>query len=483
MSLTPPRIIFFMILSLSLTPLYLTNAQSSGAIQLQHGYYLYYNITVYDGQFIHVQLKASAPVTLMVMNEQQFNEFSQGHGSSSLYATVTQSLNEDFNPPEGGKYFVVVYNNVTSSTVNVYLKVNALPIIPLIYHSSLPAPIGLGFYGVINESGRIEGFAIPYQEAIGYATIYSILAYNATPPNGTNSWGAGLQMNAILQVNTTYGTYAYWLQNTVGFVTNQRTYQIGDNVWNYTSNESILSNTSITGEGYVTRLNNGNEYYGYVGTQGNYSLPFSVILYTKLDSITPNSVTVSFGYNLGSGIVWYDNVTIHQPGVISAVLLVNPFNTTPNGNLYDLDLDFAGQGNGEHTYFKEMNASLGLQIVLLNGTVITPLSLYTFGITGEEADNLKVIDVNGTVFVVTGNNTFWKQVSVEELPKLYFQQNTSTLSSSSSSTNNAIIGLIAFFIFIVIVSLTIYRAVKKLRHYRATRRYRRIKKYRRNYNT
>ncbi|BFI76779.1 thermopsin [Sulfurisphaera ohwakuensis] len=470
---------FLVFLSISITPLYLTNAQSSGAIQLQHGYYLYYNITVYDGQFIHVQLKASAPVTLMVMNEQQFNEFSQGHGSSSLYATVTQSLNEDFNPPEGGKYFVVVYNNVTTGTVNVYLKVNALPIIPLVYHSSLPAPIGLGFFGVANESGRIEGFVIPYQEAIGYVTVYSILAYNATPPNGTSPWGASLQMNAVLQVNTTYGTYVYWLQNVIDFITNQSEFRIIDNIWNYTGEESLLSNSSVTGSGYVYFYNNKHGYfYGAFGTQGNYSLPFSVILYTKLDSISPNSITVSFGYNLGSGIIWYDNATIHQPGTISAVLLINPFNMTPSNDPYDLDLVFAGEGNYEYTYFKEINASLGLQIVLLNGTIITPSPLYTFGMTGEAADNLKVIDVNGTVFVVTGNDTFWKQVSVEELPKLYFQQNTSTLSSSSSSTNNAIIGLIAFFIFIVIVSLAIYRAIKRYMRRRALKRYRRMKKFR-----
>ncbi|QXJ27829.1 Thermopsin [Saccharolobus shibatae B12] len=479
-----------MILSLSLISLY--NAQNSGVTLLQHDYYFYYNVTVYNGQFIHVKLQASAPITLMIMNQQQLNEFSQGQKTSSLYTIITQSMDQDFEFP-GGEYFVVAYNNVSTDNVSIYFRATVLPILPLAYYFSLPAPIGLGFFGVTNESGRIIGTVVPYQEAIGYVTVYSILAYNATPPNGTSPWGAGLQMNAVLQVNTTYGTYVYWLQNVVDFVTNQNTFRIIDNVWNYTSEESLLSNSSVTGGGYVYFYNNKyGYYYGAVGTQRNYSLPFSVILYTKLDSISPNSVIVSFGYNLGSGIVWYDNVTIHQKGAISAFVLVNPFNITPSHDPYDLDLVFAGEDNGEYTYFKEMNASLGLQIVLLNGTIITPKSFYPFGMTGEAADNLEVIGINGSAFVITGNNTFWKQVSVTELPKLYFQQSTSissrsanTLSSSSissqstntssSSSNDAIIGLVVFLIFIIIVSSVIYRAVRRYRRHRA---FKRMKKFR-----
>ncbi|BBG23334.1 Thermopsin [Sulfuracidifex tepidarius] len=471
------RIALLLFLSLSPIQAYLASSYSSvttGDSTLTHDYYLYCNVTVYNGQSVYVQLKASAPVTLMVMNQHQFEEFSQGDKYSSLYREVTQSLDSDFEVL-GGEYYVVVYNNVVSVTVSVHLSAHALPIEPLVYHSSLPAPIGLGFYGIVNESGRITGFVTPYQEAIGYATVYSILAYNATPPKGVNPWGSSLQMNAVLQVNTTRGTYVYWLQNVVEFVTDKDAYCIEDNVWNYSSGKSTLTNTSVTGEGYVYFLESRDEYY-YASPDipANYSLPFSVVLYTKLVSITPESINVSFGYNLGSGVVWYDNVTIHQTDTISALLLVNPFNATPSGDPYDLDLVFVGEGNYEYTYFEQMNASLGLQMVLLNGKVVTPSPLYTFGMTGEEADNLRVIDVDGRAFVIPGNNTFWNQVNVKELPELYFRQGGNNPSVSNIlSTYGYTLGYLVFFLVVFLIVLSALRRLIRRRRRRkfTTRRF------------
>ena len=71
-----------------------------------------------------------------------------------------------------------------------------------------------------------------------------------------------------------------------------------------------------------------------------------------------------------------------------------------------------------------MNASLALEVVLLNGTSVLPNPLYTFGITGERADNLETVESNGTAFVKVGENTFWKQVTVSRLPELYFNGET-----------------------------------------------------------
>ncbi|BCU68012.1 hypothetical protein HS7_14490 [Sulfolobales archaeon HS-7] len=460
------RMIFLALLTLPLTPLSLLNAQSSGVTSLQPNYYLYYNVTVYNGQFIHVKLYASSPVTFMIMNQQQFNEFRQGQRTSSLYTIVTQSVNQNFKPLSEGEYFVLAYNNITNSVISTCLRATVLPILPLTYHSSLPAPIGLGFYGVANESGTIVGTIIPYQEAIGYATVYSILAYNSTPPKGTSPWGAGLQMNAVLQVNTTYGTYDYWLQNVVDFLTNNNSFYIEDNVWNYTAERSFLSNSTVTGDGHVYFYKNENDYYyASFGTSGNYSYPFSVILYTRLDFISASSVSVSFGYNLGPGIMWYDNVTIHQLGTVSASLLINPFNMTPSRDPYDLDLVFAGESNGEHTFFEKMNASLGLQMVLLNGTVITPSSFYSFGVTEEASDNLMVVNVNGTAFVVLGNDVFWKQITVNELPRLYLVYN----SSSTSQLQSGVVYLIIGFVFIFLVFFGIYSLIRKIMRRRRRR--------------
>jgi hypothetical protein len=50
-------------------------------------------------------------------------------------------------------------------------------------------------------------------------------------------------------------------------------------------------------------------YYGFSTYYYNYTTPFSLILYIKLLSATEDGVIVSFGYNNGSGIIWYDNVS------------------------------------------------------------------------------------------------------------------------------------------------------------------------------
>ena len=133
-----------------------------------------------------------------------------------------------------------------------------------------------------------------------------------------------------------------------------------------------------------------------------------MILYIKVEGISSEGVTISFGYNNGSGIQWYDNATINVANVKSTYLLIDDYNVTGSQLYYDLELVFAGQANGEYTYFKSMNASLGLQIILLNGTLITPENFYTFGSdTGESADNLITIFKENQSWVLIGNDNFY----------------------------------------------------------------------------
>ena len=435
------------------------NLSSPEALLPDH--YLYYNVSVYDGQSIQVGLKASAPVELMIMDKQQFEEFSQGRSYSSLYSVITSNLSKTFSAPRGGVYYVVVYNGMSGVAVQISLTVRVVPTLPTTYFSSLPAPVGIGYFGVENDSGRIHGTVLEYREAIGYATVYSILAYNASPPKGVSEYGASLQMNAVLFVDTVHGTYAYWLQNVVVFITNESVFYITDNVWNYTGSISTFASNSVTGHGKLHTSVFHGLFYAYTGARGSYSLPFSVVLYTRLDSVSPNNVTVSFGYNLGRGTVWYDNVTIRQDGIASAVLLVDPFTTTPGGHPYDLDLVFGGQSCGEWTYFERMNASLALEVVLFNGTSVLPNPLYTFGVTGERADNLETVELNGRAFVTVGDNVFWKQVTVSRLPELYFNGETGWRPNLSAflSAVKEYPGVFLIVFFLLFVAL--YRAFRR----------------------
>jgi len=141
-----------------------------------------------------------------------------------------------------------------------------------------------------------------------------------------------------------------------------------------------------------------------------------------------------------------------------------------------LNLVFAGQANGEYTYFKSMNASLGLQIILLNGTLITPENFYTFGSdTEESADNLITIFKENQSWVLIGDDNFYN-IGNTSIPKLYLHplpkntsNNSSNLnsiipsntqqSSNTSSSFSTLAYLLSFMLFIILIVL----GVRKLR--------------------
>ncbi|WP_054837044.1 thermopsin [Metallosphaera hakonensis] len=228
-------------------------------------------------------------------------------------------------------------------------------------------------------------------------------------------------MNVVLQVNTVHGSYQYWLQDVPTFLTNSDTMALEDNVWNFTSFPSLLSNQSVKGSGYVYSFSSGlnTEYFYAYGTQWfRYHLPLSgkVVIRETSES---NGVLVQFGYYNGT-INWYDNVTISQPGVTGAYLLVDGFNMTGSGNYYDAELVFGGEGNGEVTYFNSMNSTLGLYY-LANGTTISPQELYGFGAdTAEGADNVRTTLLNGVPDVVLGQENFYEPLVLPLLGKFAF---------------------------------------------------------------
>jgi Thermopsin. len=140
--------------------------------------------------------------------------------------------------------------------------------------------------------------------------------------------------------------------------------------------------------------------------------------------------------------------------VRSAYLLVDGYNLTNGQFYYDLELVFGGQSNGEYTYFNSMNASLGLQIVLRNGTIVTPNSLYTFGSdTEESADNLMVLFQNNSAWVLTGNNNFYA-VGNASIPKLFLY---SPVINKNTSGYNSLVFLLILLIALIALGIRKFR--------------------------
>ncbi|WP_276889324.1 thermopsin [Metallosphaera sedula] len=271
---------------------------------------------------------------------------------------------------------------------------------PFLYYTSPPAPSGIASFGLYNYSGKVTPYVIETSKVLGYANITSLLAYyKQARKYSVNPYSATLQMNVVLQVNTTQGTFAYWLQDVGSFQTNKNQVTFIDNIWNLTGNPSTLSSSAVSGNGKVASAGSGNTFYYDVGPTFTYSFPFSYV-YVVNTSYTSNSVSIWFGYEIIQGsqvtsVQYYDKVTISQPGIKSAEITINGNTYTPDGLYYDAELVWGGGGNGAPTQFTHLNSSLGLYY--LSSTGVTPIpSLYTFGSnTGESTYNVHDNLVNG----------------------------------------------------------------------------------------
>jgi thermopsin len=126
--------------------------------------------------------------------------------------------------------------------------------------------------------------------------------------------------------------------------------------------------------------------------------------------------------------------------VQSAYFYVAGNATAPNGDFYDSEFVFGGQGNGEATTFTQFGASLGLFYGdSVTGAQTAYPSLYSFGAnTAEGAYNLHVSYTgNGFSSVSVGNSNYvylGPASGSYTLPPAGTQTTGSTTSSSAGST-------------------------------------------------
>lgn len=263
--------------------------------------------------------------------------------------------------------------------------------------SSPPAPVGIADYGVANYSGTLSPYVETFNEAIGYATIYSLSA----TPQATSVGGStvSLQLNIMLVANGSQQN-VYWLQGVALFNTNRQTVYFEDSIWNADFLGAQLSQP-LAGKGRSY-----GEYYAYIQGPEPYSMPLHLALLIA-ERVYGGTLTVSFGYQLmGQRVVWYDNVSIAEPGLKDAFMEVNGQYYTPIGNFYDAELVFGGPANGAETQITSINASLKLEYIGEGGPML-PRQLYGFGSdTAETALGAGTRLVGGVPYVLPGQVSF-----------------------------------------------------------------------------
>jgi Thermopsin. len=328
------------------------------------------NVTQDDG--LYVVFNSSSPVTFMIMTPTQFSYFNKTGVGPAVYSVVASSY-DGFIPLPNGRYYVVFFNNATNSSVTINYYVFARPV-----------ATGIADYGLMVEGNTVQPYVEKAKAVIGVVKINELFAFNSTPPAGVDKYGASIQLNVVLQVNTVTGSQQLWLQNVIDIYTNNYAAYIGDNVWNWTSSILFMSFIhNVTGNGEIGFSPSGT-YYGYATNYFNLS-PSSIIYLIINTSYSPQGPIIRFGYAIGSGqVVCYDNVTAHIPGTLSAYILVDGFNLTEGLYPYDAELVVAGESNGEATHFNRANVELAMFYQLPNGKWVPPKYLLPFGSTLEQ---------------------------------------------------------------------------------------------------
>ncbi|AHC52185.1 thermopsin [Sulfolobus acidocaldarius SUSAZ] len=291
----------------------------------------------------------------------------------------------------------------TTIVVLIFLMLTLSPLISF----AVTAPVGIS-----SISPNITTISI-----LGYANISSLLAYNSS---FYQPYGASLQLNAILEVDTPSNTYYFWVQNVANFITNNNTLFFNDNIWNATEMNSNIS--EVIGSGNISTCSSCQAPQTFYGTSSQqtiyYNFPLSFYLFIN---ITPSvrGPLVTFGYIIlqngkiiSPKVQVYDNVIIPVQGTTSAQIVVqNSYTYVYNQGSYsyyglkkDVELVWGGFSNGERTTFKEMSSLLAMYY-LKDGKWLPFNDVYNYGFdTAESGSNLTVyVDRQGFAHVTTGN--------------------------------------------------------------------------------
>ncbi|MGC8601540.1 MAG: thermopsin [Thermoprotei archaeon] len=415
----------------------------------------YYYVRVHpEGKDVKLILKINStePVDVYVMGSAQIRGFLSGQPVSSLFSSSGISVSAQVNLMNDSDYYVLVSSSASVFPALVTISYATIPVGIHVLYGAAPAPVGIVDYGVMNSSKGLMPYVERIMAAIGQANISSMMAYNPLFPS---PYAASLQLNLVLQVNTTAGQQDYLVQNVIEFNTKAGTFNLADNVWNLSSPTSFISSSAISGNGLVATepwmppwAVAARSVYLYTTRNLTYVLPLSVTLKTGLKPAR-GGVTLLFSSNVNGANYTYDRVHISASGVVAASFLVDGYSMTPVGNYYDAELVFGGGYGGEATQFTSMNASLSLVYMNAAGIFVRPPALYGFGSdTAESTYDLAMICPHGKPLVEIGNPNFVKSFTNLSYP-------------IPSLENRAVVGgadrtLPSWELFVVLVASTAY---------------------------
>jgi thermopsin len=292
-------------------------------------------------------------------------------------------------------------------------------------YSISPAPMGVGSWGVKNNSGVMTGYILNTSSFEGTATLNNLTTIDLTN-DGPDQYT--MQLNTIMRNVTVFGNtnFVFWTQNVVLYTAHNHTLQFEDNIWNFSSPTFAFNATSLYNyDGHVV----GTTYYYAVGPAISVTYPFTIHLFLNSTTID-NRNAVFFNYSLitsnGTYSGSYDRVifnsTFGMPSSFvtpSAYFQINGFNLTPTNFLpYDAELMIGGPGGGSTTNVFSINGTMTLSYLASSSSGSRYLSVpsaYDFGTdTGETASGIAEWWSGNTVHLGTGPSILYPMWNVSQ---------------------------------------------------------------------
>jgi thermopsin len=243
-------------------------------------------------------------------------------------------------------------------------------------YSIAPAPMGIGYFGLINRNDRITGTVLNTPSFEGSVNITNMSAFNL---GNDGPYSVTFQLNTVTYRTTLFGKsqYEFWTQNVIFYSTRTHTLQLVDNIWNFSSPTAEMTQNAIySSTGQVIPVQG---VHIALGPTFQIQYPFVVHLYNNLTVIDGRD-TVFFNYSIPSISArgTYDEVqfnsTFGMPPGYSApptYYHVDGNKLAPNGLLYDAELMVGGPGGGSTNTMYQMDSTMTLQYLT---TVVSPHS-------------------------------------------------------------------------------------------------------------
>ncbi|MCL4349818.1 MAG: thermopsin family protease [Candidatus Thermoplasmatota archaeon] len=286
-------------------------------------------------------------------------------------------------------------------------------IISLGYGQS-PAPMGIGFYGLYNNSGTTaaKNYIFPNAEAqINLSSLQTLNLADGGPQSVT------FQLNAVLNNVNLFGNSSYnmWTQNVVVYSARTHTATLELNIWNFSSPTAVMSSNAINYSSGVVypypyayivvgpsfQINgpglNMNLYMNTSLVNGRQAVFFNYSLQNVLNASSGKSMNI----NKGS----YDEAIFNSTNAAPVHYLVSGSTLNPTGFIpYDEEIMVGGPGGGSTATV--MNISGTMKLLYYNTTTNSFQNVpnaYDIGSeTGETSVGVDVHYTGSTAMLTSG---------------------------------------------------------------------------------